>query len=158
MTWSIVSGSQYASINSSTGLLTVKSGANGSPVKILCTSTFDPELSLDWDITVTHFGEVPVTAIGIVDDSGGNFEISINDADMPFTYSATLTPSDTTQTGVDWSVEEGEDLLAETPYVENGVLTLVLGHLAQPGDKFLLFVWSLSNNNVNAYQWVTVTA
>lgn len=158
VTWSIVSGSQYASINSSTGLLTVKSGANGSPVKILCTSTFDPELSLDWDITVTHFGEVPVTAIGIVDDSGGNFEISINDADMPFTYSATLTPSDTTQTGVDWSVEEGEDLLAETPYVENGILTIKLSHLAQPGDKFLLFVWSLSNNNVNAYQWVTVTA
>lgn len=51
--WSIVSGADYASINSS-GVLTVKEGASGSLVKIKASSSYNPLIYAEKDVTVTY--------------------------------------------------------------------------------------------------------
>ena len=51
--WSIVSGANYASINSS-GVLTVKEGASGSLVKIKAASSYNPLIYAEKDVTVTY--------------------------------------------------------------------------------------------------------
>lgn len=54
ITWSVVSGSDYASIDEK-GLLTVKGGANGSTVKIRATSTDKPNIYAEKSVNVTYF-------------------------------------------------------------------------------------------------------
>ena len=51
--WSVVSGSAYATINSSTGELTALPGANASSVTIRVTSTDKPSIYAEKTITVT---------------------------------------------------------------------------------------------------------
>jgi hypothetical protein len=51
--WSIVSGANYASINSS-GVLTVKESASGSLVKIKAASSYNPLIYAEKDVTVTY--------------------------------------------------------------------------------------------------------
>ena len=60
VTWSVVSGSAYASINSSTGVLTVLSGANSDTVVIRATSQADNTIYADKTLTVTYYGSSPV--------------------------------------------------------------------------------------------------
>lgn len=50
--WSIVSGSEYASISGST--LTILEGASGSNVTIRCTSTSNPSISAEKTITIYY--------------------------------------------------------------------------------------------------------
>lgn len=52
--WSIESGSEYASINSNTGSLTIKSGANNSQVTIKATSIANSDIYATKTITVTY--------------------------------------------------------------------------------------------------------
>ena len=54
ITWSVTSGSSYASINSSTGILTVLSGASSSSVTICATSSANPSITGEKTITVTY--------------------------------------------------------------------------------------------------------
>lgn len=54
ITWSVVSGSDYASIDEK-GLLTVKGGANGSTVKIRATSTDKPNIYAEKSVNITYF-------------------------------------------------------------------------------------------------------
>ena len=51
--WSVVNGSSYATINSSTGELTALPGANASSVTIRVTSTDNPSVYADKNIVVT---------------------------------------------------------------------------------------------------------
>lgn len=53
VTWSIKSGSQYASINSNTGLVTALIGANSSSVTIKVTSNVKPSVTVEKTIAVT---------------------------------------------------------------------------------------------------------
>lgn len=57
VTWSIVSGSSYASIGASTGVLSVIEGADSSAVKIRITSNIDNSIYAEKDILVTYQGE-----------------------------------------------------------------------------------------------------
>lgn len=52
--WSITSGSQYASINSSTGELTILSGANSSAVTVHVESTNDSSIYAEKQLTLTY--------------------------------------------------------------------------------------------------------
>ena len=54
ITWSVVSGSDYASIDGN-GKLTVKSNAKGSEVKVRATSTDKPNIYAEKSVNVTYF-------------------------------------------------------------------------------------------------------
>lgn len=54
VTWSVVSGSDYASIDGN-GKLTVKSNAKGSEVKVRATSTDKPNIYAEKSVNVTYF-------------------------------------------------------------------------------------------------------
>lgn len=54
ITWSVVSGSDYASINGN-GKLTVKSNAKGNEVKVRATSTDKPNIYAEKSVNVTYF-------------------------------------------------------------------------------------------------------
>lgn len=54
ITWSVVSGSDYASIDGN-GMLTVKSNAKGSEVKVRATSTDKPNIYAEKSVNVTYF-------------------------------------------------------------------------------------------------------
>lgn len=58
VTWSIVSGGSYATIDASTGVLSVLSGANNSQVVIRATSTYDNTIYADKTIAVTYSGPI----------------------------------------------------------------------------------------------------
>lgn len=58
VTWSIVTGSSYASIDSSTGEITILSGASYAEVTIRATSTVDPTIYADKTIHVTYAGPI----------------------------------------------------------------------------------------------------
>ena len=53
VTWSVTSGNAYASIDSSTGKLTVLSGAKNSSVTIKAVSNFDAEITASKNLIVT---------------------------------------------------------------------------------------------------------
>lgn len=54
ITWSVVSGSDYASIDGN-GKLTVKSNAKGNVVKVMATSTDKPNIYAEKSVNVTYF-------------------------------------------------------------------------------------------------------
>ena len=153
VTWSIVSGSAYASINSSTGVLTVLPGANNAAVKILATSTYDTSLYCDYDIRVTYFAEVPVTAIAIMDD---DYRYTIDGLDHSYRYTVDFTPSNTTQTGVAWSIEDGEEFVALDELDSQGNLILHFVSTMQTGDQVTIMAESTVSGN-NVYDMVTLT-
>lgn len=65
ITWSVVSGSDYASIDEK-GLLTVKGGANGSTVKIRATSKDNSSVYAEKSVTVTYkIASVSVTGVSL---------------------------------------------------------------------------------------------
>lgn len=55
--WSVVSGSNYATINSSTGILTILSTANNSSVVIQATSAGNPNIKATLSLTLTYHGD-----------------------------------------------------------------------------------------------------
>ena len=72
--YSIASGSQYASIDASTGVLTILSGASASAVTVKATSTYNNAIFGILDITVTYkeMGVLDLSAgIGIFLNSSG---------------------------------------------------------------------------------------
>lgn len=72
--YSITSGSQYASIDASTGVLTILSGASASAVTVKATSTYNNAIFGILDITVTYkeMGVLDLSAgIGIFLNSSG---------------------------------------------------------------------------------------
>lgn len=56
--WSIVTGGLYASIDSSTGVLSIYEGASDESVVIRATSVEKPSITADKTISVTYLGEV----------------------------------------------------------------------------------------------------
>ena len=70
VTWSIHSGSNYASIDANTGVLTIGSTANNNSVTIRATSTQEPSIYTDKVITVTYQAYTPI--FNIFDESASD--------------------------------------------------------------------------------------
>ena len=99
--WNIESGSEYASIDSSTGLLAINSLANNSTVTIKATSLDDSSIYATKEIIVTYENVVPITTIEINSDS----EITTRE----YQLSITCTPIKPVQPEVIWSIESGSE-------------------------------------------------
>lgn len=56
--WSVVSGGLYASIDSSTGVLSIYEGVSEESIVIRATSVENPSITVDKTISVTYLGEV----------------------------------------------------------------------------------------------------
>ena len=97
ITWSVVSGSDYASIDE-TGLLTVKGGANGSTVKIRATSKENSSIYAEKTVTVTYvLLTVPVTGVSL---SKSVLSLAVGESE---TLVATVAPERATDRSVKWT-------------------------------------------------------
>lgn len=97
VTWSIASGSDYASIDQN-GLLTVKNGASSNTVKIRATSKVNTSIFADKSVTVTYkAAAVAVTGVTI---SKTELSLAIGDSE---TLVATVAPERATDKSVVWS-------------------------------------------------------
>ena len=99
--WGIESGSEYATIDSSTGLLTIDSSANNSSITIKATSLDDSSIYATKDIIITYENVPPITAIEINSD----IEIIARE----YQLSITCTPIKPVQPEVIWSIESGSE-------------------------------------------------
>ena len=96
ITWSVVSGSDYASINEK-GLLTVKGGANGSTVKIRATSKDNSSVYAEKSVTVTYkIASVSVTGVSL---SKSVLSLAVGESE---TLVATVAPERATDRSVTW--------------------------------------------------------
>lgn len=96
ITWSVVSGSDYASIDE-TGLLTVKGGANGSTVKIRATSKDNSSVYAEKSVTVTYkIASVSVTGVSL---SKSVLSLAVGESE---TLVATVAPERATDRSVTW--------------------------------------------------------
>lgn len=144
VTWSIVSGASYASIDSATGVLTINSNANNSSVTIAATSTTYPSIIATKDITVTYLSESAISAIDIVGDN-------IVEG-LWTTYTVTYTPSNTEETGVTWSIVSGSEYA--TIDAVTGYLTVLNG---ASGSSVTIMATSTVNSSITATKNITVT-
>lgn len=95
--WSVTSGSAYASIDES-GLLTVKSGANGNAVTIRATSKENTSIYAEKTVTVTYMLlTVPVTDVTL---NKSALSLSVGDSEI---LVATVVPPRATDKSVAWS-------------------------------------------------------
>ena len=96
ITWSMVSGSDYASIDEK-GLLTVKGGANGSTVKIRATSKDNSSVYAEKSVTVTYkIASVSVTGVSL---SKSVLSLAVGESE---TLVATVAPERATDRSVTW--------------------------------------------------------
>ena len=96
VTWSVVSGSDYASIDEK-GLLTVKGGANGSTVKIRATSKDNSSVYAEKSVTVTYkIASVSVTGVSL---SKSVLSLAVGESE---TLVATVVPERATDRSVTW--------------------------------------------------------
>lgn len=96
ITWSVVSGSDYASIDEK-GLLTVKEGANGSTVKIRATSKDSSSVYAEKSVTVTYkIASVSVTGVSL---SKSVLSLAVGESE---TLVATVAPERATDRSVTW--------------------------------------------------------
>ena len=94
--WSVVSGSDYASIDEK-GQLTVKGGANGSTVKIRATSKDNSSVYAEKSVTVTYkIASVSVTGVSL---SKSVLSLAVGESE---TLVATVAPERATDRSVTW--------------------------------------------------------
>ena len=96
ITWSVVSGPDYASIDEK-GLLTVKGGANGSTVKIRATSKDNSSVYAEKSVTVTYkIASVSVTGVSL---NKSVLSLAVGESE---TLVATVAPERATDRSVTW--------------------------------------------------------
>lgn len=98
VTWSITDGSSYASINSSTGLVTILENASGM-VTVRVTSTANQSIYADASFMVTY-DSTPVYATGLTISLGTPVRNKMQ-------ASVAYTPASTNQYGVTWAITQG---------------------------------------------------
>ena len=99
VTWSVVSGGSYATIDNN-GNLTIKEGASNSQVTIKATSTYNPSITAEKTIRVTYeFIVDTLDSLAII----GSDNVSGTEAH----YNVEYTPEGTIRTGVTWSITNG---------------------------------------------------
>lgn len=114
--WSISTGSTYATIDASTGKLTILEGANNSSVTVKAVSTFNGEITATKSINVTYKETVDeLTGISIVGDD----TVGLSWAQFSIDYN----PSNTSKVGVTWSITAGSQYASIN---QDGVLSASL--------------------------------
>jgi len=144
VTWSITSGSEYASINSSTGVVTLTNLADNSSVTITATSVEYPSISASKTITATYSVDNPLTALTINGDD--------TVTGVSATYAVTYTPSNTEETGVAWSIVSGSEYA--TIGESTGQLIVLNGANESP---VTIMATSTVNSSITATKNITVT-
>lgn len=125
ITWSVVSGSDYASIDEK-GLLTVKGGANGSTVKIRATSKDNSSVYAEKSVTVTYkIASVSVTGVSL---SKSVLSLAVGESE---TLVATVAPERATDRSVTW--ESSNKNVATVN--QNGTVTAVAAGSAVIGVR-----------------------
>lgn len=137
--WSITSGGSYASIDQN-GVVTAKAGASNSSVTIKCASADNPSIYGTKTIRVSYVKEI--TAISISGPS------SVTDEGQ---FSAALTPSDTTQTGLVWSISSGSSYASID---QNGLVTALDG---ASNSSVTIKCQSSAKSSVYATKTISVT-
>lgn len=79
VTWSIVSGSDYASINQSSGVVTAKDGASSSVVVIRATSSYSTAIYTEKTVAVTYAAGPDIS---FSDDVGGVINVRASDTSV----------------------------------------------------------------------------
>lgn len=97
--WEITDGQSYASIDQN-GNLTIKSSATGNSITVKVTSVNNTSLSSTVTTNVTYKKEIPLESMSII----GATEFTGSSTK----YSVAFTPSGTTQTRVEWSIDDGD--------------------------------------------------
>ena len=97
--WEITDGQSYASIDQN-GNLTIKSSATGNRITVKVTSVDNTSLSSTVSTNVKYKKEVPLESMSII--GATEFTGSLTK------YSVAFTPSGTTQTRVEWSIDDGD--------------------------------------------------
>jgi len=173
VSWSIVSGSAYASINATTGLLTVLDGADSDDVVVRATSTADATILAEKTITVSY-GEQSVEIIyglqtdglaGIMTDYVPNQYTEVrakfildswNDQTLPTVYGNFNDASEGwfgffwSKYGNKWSISVATNVLdADTKYTQD------TGSVRNFGDTF--DIEHTSSSFTVGYQTVSLT-
>lgn len=89
--WNITSGSQYATIDASTGEVTVLSGANANTITVKATSTADPSINATKNIVVTYY-EKEVTLLSWIKTGGANYVLTDVSVNSGYEYSVKFSP------------------------------------------------------------------
>lgn len=106
VTWSITAGGTYATINATTGVVTILSTANASSITIQAVSNYDSSIVATATTAVTYVEQViDVTSVTIT----GNSTMSLTG-----TLTAAILPSNATAQTVTWAVTSGADLVTIT--------------------------------------------
>lgn len=79
VTWSVVSGSAYASIDQSTGVMTAKDGASSSVVVIRATSSYNTAIYAEKTVAVTYSAGPDIS---FSDDVGGVINVRASDTSV----------------------------------------------------------------------------
>lgn len=145
VTWSLSAGSDYASIDATTGVVTIKSGANANNITIVATSSYNNTIVASKTVAVTYYVDVNVlTAIAISGSSSANGKTA--------QYAAAYTPSNTTLTGVTWSVVTGGTYA--TIDASTGLLTILS---AASVSSVKIRATSTHDNSIYGEKTITVT-
>ena len=106
VTWSITAGGTYATINATTGVVTILSAANASSITIQAVSTYDSSIIATATTSVTYVEQViDVTSVTIT----GADTMSLNGS-----LTAAILPTNATAKTVTWAVTSGADLVTMT--------------------------------------------
>lgn len=100
--WSIIDGNDYATINSSTGLLAIKQNANNSNISIKCESVSNSSIYATTSITVTYYVKMQSVLIRRTENIA-------NIKDMEYQFYIDAYPKESTNTAVIWSIDDGSD-------------------------------------------------
>ena len=145
VTWEITSGNTYATINSTTGVVTILSVANSSDITIKATSSYDNTITSTVTTSVTWV-DTPVypTALTISGSSTVTGQSS--------QYTISYTPVDANQLGVTWSITTGGTYA--TIDTNTGLLTILSGASA---SAVVIKATSTADTSVSATKSITVT-
>ena len=134
VTWSITNGSQYGTIGEGSGRLELNQGVENAEITIRATSIVKPDVYGEKQVTGTY-----TKAIESITVSGASI---INDGQLTSQYTHEILPSDTTQTGVTWSIVQGAQYATIN---QNGLLTILEG---ADDSKVVIRCQSTANSDI----------
>lgn len=145
VTWSITTGSDYATINSSTGLITVlKTATTAQSITIKAVSNYDSSIVATKTINVTYKETVDsldaINILGALSVSGSS------------TFSVAYTPANTSYPGVTWSIKSGSAYA--TINSSTGLLSSIIGANA---SAVTIQATSMHDASIVATKDITVT-
>ena len=117
-TWSITSGAQYATINSSSGVVSIISGASLNTIQIEAVSTYNTDLIATKNVVVTY--SATIDELNSIVINGDSSIVGVSGV-----YTVTYSPANTSYSEVIWSITTGSSYA--TINSSSGVLTILSG-------------------------------